>query len=263
MTTLALGLFDDLAAAGLHERDLAERELLWAACTLHDVGMTIDYDDHHKHSRYLILNGALPGFDPRELVLISEIVRYHRKGMPSFSAELAPVVRKGDQGILERGATLLRLAEGIERARDQIVTDVSVTAAADDDAVTLVLHADADVPRRTLGGRARARPVQARLRPRAADPRVGAGLAIREISRKRPGPSSPPPPPAGSTGIRKRPPPPSPPPPSSQLAGVVAVAEDAEVAGDAAVGVDLDPGQDLLALFEAQALHVEVGIPIP
>ena len=37
------------------------------------------------------------------------------------------------------------------------------------------------------------------------------------------------------------------------------VAQHAEVAGDAAVGVDRDPRQDLLPLLEAQPLHVEVG----
>ena len=141
---LSLQMFDELAQLGLHPGDPAERELVWAAAMLHDVGMAIDYDDHHKHSRYLILNSALPGFDPRELVLISEIVRYHRKGTPSFSSDLAPVVRKGDQAILERGATLLRLAEGIERARDQIVRDA--TFASQNGGVTLSLHADEDVP---------------------------------------------------------------------------------------------------------------------
>jgi exopolyphosphatase/guanosine-5'-triphosphate,3'-diphosphate pyrophosphatase len=141
---LSLQMFDELASLGLHDGDPVEREIVWAAAMLHDIGMAIDYDDHHKHSRYLVLNGALPGFDPRELVLISEIVRYHRKGMPSFSSELAGVVRKGDQGILERGATLLRLAEGIERARDQIVTDATFAAA--DGTVTLTLHAAEDVP---------------------------------------------------------------------------------------------------------------------
>ena len=39
----------------------AERELLWAACMLHDIGVAVDYDDHHKHSRYLILNAGCRG----------------------------------------------------------------------------------------------------------------------------------------------------------------------------------------------------------
>src|SRR4051794_6856521 len=46
-----------------------------------------------------------------------------------------------------------------------------------------------------------------------------------------------------------------------ELLVVLAVAEDAEVAGGAAVRVDGDAGEDLLALVEAEALHVEVGEP--
>ncbi len=83
VATLALGMFDELAALGLHDGDARERELLWAACMLHDVGMSIDYDDHHKHSRYLILNGGLPGFTPVETAIIAQAARYHRKGMPA------------------------------------------------------------------------------------------------------------------------------------------------------------------------------------
>ena len=54
-------LWDELAAAG-RTRGAEERELLWAAAMLHDIGTAVDYDDHHKHSRYLILNAGLPGF---------------------------------------------------------------------------------------------------------------------------------------------------------------------------------------------------------
>ena len=60
--------------------DAEERELLWAAAMLHDIGTAVDYDDHHKHSRYLILNAGLPGFSPRETALIGQMARYHRKG---------------------------------------------------------------------------------------------------------------------------------------------------------------------------------------
>ena len=31
---------------------------------LHDIGVAVDYDDHHKHSRYLILSAGLPGLQP-------------------------------------------------------------------------------------------------------------------------------------------------------------------------------------------------------
>ena len=63
---------------------------------LHDIGMAVDYDDHHKHSRYLILNAGLPGFTPRETALIGQIARYHRKGTPALGP-LAALARDGDE----------------------------------------------------------------------------------------------------------------------------------------------------------------------
>lgn len=124
VAALALSLFDQLAAAGLHPGDAIERELLWSAAMLHDIGMAIDYDDHHKHSRYLVLNSGLPGFSQREVTLIGQTVRYHRKGIPTFGA-LAAVTQAGDLEILQRCALFLRLAEDLERSRDQVVDAVS------------------------------------------------------------------------------------------------------------------------------------------
>jgi len=140
---LATTLFDELAASGLHDGDPIERELLWAACLLHDIGMAVNYDDHHKHTRYLILNGGLPGFTPREVALIAQATRYHRKGMPTFG-ELAPLMTaKGDAALLDRAALLLRLAEDLERSRDQSVR--SAHAEVEDGEVRLQLVADGDV----------------------------------------------------------------------------------------------------------------------
>jgi len=138
---LALGMYDELAAAGLHDGDPVERELLWAASVLHDIGMTVDYDDHHKHSRYLILNGGLPGFTPREVALIGQAVRYHRKGTPSFGP-FASLMLKDDDALLARISTLLRLAEDLERPRDQLVR--AAHAHVEDGTVELRLVTDGD-----------------------------------------------------------------------------------------------------------------------
>jgi len=127
---LALGMFDELAQLGLHAGDPLERELLWAACELHDIGMSVDYDDHHKHSRYLILNGGLPGFSPLEVALIAQAARYHRKGMPE-PGPLAALFGEGDAARLDRLAVLLRLAEDLERSRDQLVRETRLSLVGD------------------------------------------------------------------------------------------------------------------------------------
>ena len=143
---LALGLFDELGSAGLHPADPVERELLWAACVLHDIGMSVDYDDHHKHSRYLILNAGLPGFTPTEVALVAQIARYHRKGTPE-PGPLSELFAAADVARLERCSALLRLAESLERSRDQLVR--SAHAEVSDGSVQLTLDVDgrASVPR--------------------------------------------------------------------------------------------------------------------
>jgi exopolyphosphatase/guanosine-5'-triphosphate,3'-diphosphate pyrophosphatase len=139
---LALDLWDGLASAGLHPGDGAERALLADAALLHDIGMAVNYDDHHKHSRYLIIRSGLPGFSPREVALLAQMARYHRKGDPDLD-DLAPLMREGDGGLLERCAAILRVVEQLERARDGRVRDIAVHA--QDGEVRLELDTTADV----------------------------------------------------------------------------------------------------------------------
>jgi exopolyphosphatase / guanosine-5'-triphosphate,3'-diphosphate pyrophosphatase len=140
---LALEIWDALAAARVHEGRPDERELLWAAAILHDVGTAVDYDDHHKHSRYLILNAGLPGFSPRETALIGQAARYHRKGQPGLG-EFAPLARRGDEALLARCAAALRVAEQLERPRDQAVRHADVVV--EDGRVELRLRTRTDAP---------------------------------------------------------------------------------------------------------------------
>ena len=139
---LALQMHESLAENGLFTPEPGEAELLWAAGMLHDVGMTISYDDHHKHSRYLIVSAELPGFDPRERALIAQITRYHRKGAPKLGP-WAKLGRPGDEEMLDRCAVILRLAEHLERGRDQSVSQATLRT--NGDGVALHLHAAGDL----------------------------------------------------------------------------------------------------------------------
>jgi exopolyphosphatase / guanosine-5'-triphosphate,3'-diphosphate pyrophosphatase len=146
VAALALGMFDELAGLGLHDGDARERELLWAACMLHDIGMSVDYDDHHKHSRYLILNGGLPGYSPVEVATIAQAARYHRKGMPE-PGPLAALFEPADEARLNRCAVLLRLAEDLERSRDQLVRSTSIALSNGTVELSLLADGEQAVPR--------------------------------------------------------------------------------------------------------------------
>jgi exopolyphosphatase/guanosine-5'-triphosphate,3'-diphosphate pyrophosphatase len=118
-----------------------ERDILWAASILHDIGVAIDYHDHHKHSSYLVLNGGVPGYTHREIALIALLVRYHRKGRPTTD-ELAPLLGEGDEVRLVKLCALLRLAEQIDRSRDGVVHHVRLKRIGD--RCIMELHSEGD-----------------------------------------------------------------------------------------------------------------------
>ena len=77
---LATRLFDQLRDEhGLGER---ERLLLQVAALLHDVGMYISLRAHHKHSQYILGASQIFGLSNEETAIVSNIVRYHRRGLP-------------------------------------------------------------------------------------------------------------------------------------------------------------------------------------
>ncbi|MEP7287143.1 MAG: Ppx/GppA phosphatase family protein [Chloroflexota bacterium] len=139
---LALSLFDQIGEDPLCGPN--ERHLLWAACILHDIGMSIDYNDHHRHGYYLILNSGLPGYSHRELALIALMVRYHRKGMPT-TGELDGVMEKDDDKRLLKMTAFLRLAEQLDRSRDGAVHDVRMTLSDDWAQIEVVSNVDVSV----------------------------------------------------------------------------------------------------------------------
>ncbi|MCA9936352.1 MAG: Ppx/GppA family phosphatase [Anaerolineales bacterium] len=135
---LAGRLFNQLMP--LHGYGPQEWELLDAAALLHDLGTIISYNDHHKHSQMLIINSGLPGFTPRETLLIGLLTRYHRKGRPSLEGCGERLCTPEDADLLMKLTAVLRLAEFLERGRNATVDDV--TAVWDDDTLRLTLIAD-------------------------------------------------------------------------------------------------------------------------
>lgn len=144
VASLATDIFDGLGRLGLHDSDPREREWLHAAAMLHDVGTLVDYNDHHTHGHYLVLNAGLPGFRHRELVIIAQLVRGHRKSIQS-PGDLGTLLKPSDEARILRLAACLRIAEQLEVGRARAITGID--CARDADLVTLWLrgHGEMDV----------------------------------------------------------------------------------------------------------------------
>jgi exopolyphosphatase/guanosine-5'-triphosphate,3'-diphosphate pyrophosphatase len=123
VSKLALALFDDLAR--LHGLPAAARPYLEVAALLHDVGHAVNYQKHHKHTHYLIASSDLPGLSDREREVVGLIARFHRRSKPDATHELLQELPPGEFRIVRKCATLLRVADSMDRSHHQPVQQLS------------------------------------------------------------------------------------------------------------------------------------------
>jgi exopolyphosphatase/guanosine-5'-triphosphate,3'-diphosphate pyrophosphatase len=128
VTRLAQDLFRSGQAMGLHPYSDAEEELLLAATFLHDVGSFISYTNHHLHSFYLIRNSELVGFTDREILIMANLARYHRKKFPKKKVLGQLLLEKHDLDLLEVLAVFLRMAESLDRSHAGLVRHARFTS---------------------------------------------------------------------------------------------------------------------------------------
>lgn len=114
--------------------------LLEAAALLHDIGYFISYHRHHKHSYHLIRHARLDGFTPRQKELVANIARYHRAGLPKKKHPNFSHLSEADQHLVKRLGGILRLADGLDRCRNQRVRELSCRV--EEGILYIRLHAD-------------------------------------------------------------------------------------------------------------------------
>ncbi len=138
---LALRLFDE--SRGLHGLADGDRELLEHACLLHDIGAHVSTEGHHKHTAYLIRHGHLRGFAPEEVAALAAIGRHHRGSAPKRSKEPLALLPRERQDEVVKLTALLRLADGLDKARAGAVSDLRLERQGR--TARLVVSADADI----------------------------------------------------------------------------------------------------------------------
>ena len=87
----------------------------WAA-RLHEIGLLLTHDLHHKHGAYILQHAELPGFSNSDQTLLAALVRRHRRG---FSAGAFQHLPKEVAPLAQRLGVLLRLAVVLHRSRSR------------------------------------------------------------------------------------------------------------------------------------------------
>jgi exopolyphosphatase/guanosine-5'-triphosphate,3'-diphosphate pyrophosphatase len=135
---LALSMFDGWH--GLHGLGRQYRKILKTAALLHDIGITINYYSHARHSAYMILNAKIFGLTHAEQMLCAVTAGWHNGIAKRYFKNHAyrPLLTEKDWDIAGKLALLLALAESLDYSESNTVT--ALVPGTDTTAATLEIH---------------------------------------------------------------------------------------------------------------------------
>ncbi len=138
---LSLALFDLLGP--LHDFSGDERKLVYVASYLHDIGMHVEYFNHHMHGFYLTLHSRINGLTNTELVSAAMLVGMHRFDKLRIDpTDYELVVDKKAVKRLKDLSLFIALSEKLDRSESGVIEDVQVEFHGD--AVVVGLYASAE-----------------------------------------------------------------------------------------------------------------------
>jgi exopolyphosphatase/guanosine-5'-triphosphate,3'-diphosphate pyrophosphatase len=113
------------------------RRFLEFAALLANVGVVVSHAKHHLHTYYLIRNSELMGLTDREVEIVAQVSRYHRKSVPKPEHAEFAALSVADQRIVRCLAAILRVSVGLDRTYDARVKSVSARVTADEVLLTV------------------------------------------------------------------------------------------------------------------------------
>ncbi len=125
----------------LHRLDERDRKLLRVAALLHDIGITINYYDHPRHSAYLVENARLFGLTHREQMLTAVVAGWHNGPVAKYMRNrlYSEFLDESDWQKARKLALLLSVAESLDTTQLGLVKKVSSTVSAKAACLALVL----------------------------------------------------------------------------------------------------------------------------
>lgn len=109
----------------LNQVNDAKLFLIWAA-KLHEIGLHINSSSVHRHSAYIVANSPLPGFNQESQLLLTTLLRFHRK---KIKPDELPEFSLFQQNDVIRLIVLFRLAVLLNQKRqNNFLPDLQVNA---------------------------------------------------------------------------------------------------------------------------------------
>ena len=134
-------LFTELSP--FHKFDERTRALLRVAALLHDIGITINYYDHPRHSAYLVENARLFGLTHREQMLVSVIAGWHNGASIKYFRNriYSEFLDEADWDATRKLALMLALSETLDETQTRAIRRIAPVIADNKKKVTIYYEA--------------------------------------------------------------------------------------------------------------------------
>ena len=121
ITKLALAMFDGWME--LHKVRKSYRRLLETAALLHDIGITINFYSHARHSAYMIQNAKLFGLTHKEQIITSAVAGWHNGISKNYfkSRFYKEMLTESNWKLINKLSLLLALAESLDYSEMRMV----------------------------------------------------------------------------------------------------------------------------------------------
>lgn len=140
ITKLALAMFDGWME--LHKVRKNYRRLLETAALLHDIGITINFYSHARHSAYMIQNAKLFGLTHKEQIITSAIAGWHNGVSKNYfkSRFYKEMLTDSNWKLINKLSLLLALAESLDYSEMRMVH--TLTPSFNKKNAVLTIHAE-------------------------------------------------------------------------------------------------------------------------
>ncbi len=124
---LSLDLFHQLKE--LHQLDEDAIKLLKISSLLHDIGLHVDYYNHHHHGFYLALNSRINGLTYKELIICAFIIGMHRnEDFKQDLSEYRDVITSDDFDLIQKLSIFIRISEELCKIQNGNIIELKCKA---------------------------------------------------------------------------------------------------------------------------------------
>ena len=122
---LSMQLFRQLKV--IHKLPRPYVKVLRVASMMHDIGSSLKFYDHHKHSMYVILNSNLYGIPQKDLIMASMVAALHyRDGLEQLDCQkYLDLLNEEEISAVRKLGVIVRIAECFDRSCGGAIVGIS------------------------------------------------------------------------------------------------------------------------------------------